>query len=284
MARIDSLSIQLQTSQTAKDKLREEYGKVIENVQKRTISALLKNKDLSGDASSGTMEAKRFSNATAEEYGTARSGGKANKIKAKPVVVALDVNKELIEEVEEKDLRTYGVNGLIERRVSNQGNSINRLLEREFFKESVKEGTKVTLTATKIEEMFEEAIQKVETTKNDFVDGVERDMINVVCSPEYYGKIRTYLDQGNNANVETDIEEFGRYHGVNVFSSVYLPTGVDFVVMVNGSVAQPVITSIYNPTKIELSDATAFGTFLYFGTKAVTPDLIIYKAEANVSL
>lgn len=284
MARIDSLSIQLQTSQSAKDKLREEYGKVIENVQKRTISALLKNKDLSGDASSGTMEAKRFSNATAEEYGTARSGGKANKIKAKPVVVALDVNKELIEEVEEKDLRTYGVNGLIERRVSNQGNSINRLLEREFFKEAVKEGTKVTLTATKIEEMFEEAIQKVETTKNDFVDGVERDMINVVCSPEYYGKIRTYLDQGNNANVETDIEEFGRYHGVNVFSSVYLPTGVDFVVMVNGSVAQPVITSIYNPTKIELSDATAFGTFLYFGTTAVTPDLIIYKAEANVSL
>jgi phosphoheptose isomerase len=284
MARIDSLSIQLQTSQTAKDKLKEEYGKVIENVQKRTISALLKNKDLSGDASSGTMEAKRFSNATAEEYGTARSGGKANKIKAKPVVVALDVNKELIEEVEEKDLRTYGVNGLIERRVSNQGNSINRLLEREFFKEAVKEGTKVTLTATKIEEMFEEAILKVETTKNDFVDGVERDMINVVCSPEYYGKIRTYLDQGNNANVETDIEEFGRYHGVNVFSSVYLPTGVDFVVMAVGSVAQPVITSIYNPTKIELSDATAFGTFLYFGTKAVTPDLIIYKAETNVSL
>lgn len=284
MARIDSLSIQLQTSQTAKDKLKEEYGKVIENVQKRTISALLKNKDLSGDASSGTMEAKRFSNATAEEYGTARSGKKANKIKAKPVVVALDVNKELIEEVEEKDLRTYGVNGLIERRVSNQGNSINRLLEREFFKESVKEGTKVTLTATKIEEMFEEAIQKIETTKNDFVDGVERDMINIVCSPEYYGKIRTYLDQGNNANVETDIEEFGRYHGVNVFSSVYLPTGVDFVVMAVGSVAQPVITSIYNPTKIELSDATAFGTFLYFGTKAVTPDLIIYKAETNVSL
>lgn len=284
MARIDSLSIQLQTNPSTKDKLREEYGKVIENVQKRTISALLKNKDLSGDASSGTMEAKRFSNATAEDYGTARSGGNANKVKAKPVVVALDVNKELIEEVEEKDLRTYGVNGLIERRVSNQGNSINRLLEREFFKEAVKEGTKVTLTTTKIEEMFEEAIQKVETTKNDFVDGVERDMINVVCSPEYYGKIRTYLDQGNNANVETDIEEFGRYHGVNVFSSVYLPTGVDFVVMANGSVAQPVITSIYNPTKIELSDATAFGTFLYFGTKAVTPDLIIYKAAANVSL
>ena len=48
MARIDSLSIQLQTSSSAKDKLKEEYGKVIENVQKNTISALLKNTDLSG--------------------------------------------------------------------------------------------------------------------------------------------------------------------------------------------------------------------------------------------
>ena len=34
---------------------------------------------------------------------------------------------------------------------------------------------------------------------------------------------------------------------------------------------------------IELSDATAFGTFLYYGTKAVTPDLIIYKGS-SVSL
>ena len=48
MARLDSLSIQLQTNTGVKDKLKEEYGNVIENVQKNTISALLKNTDLSG--------------------------------------------------------------------------------------------------------------------------------------------------------------------------------------------------------------------------------------------
>ena len=282
MARLDSLSIVLQTDTSAKDKLKEEYGKVIENVQKNTISALLKNTDLSGDPMSGTVEAKRFANAVAQNYGTARGHGYADKVEAKPVVVALDTNKELIEEVEEKDLQTYGVNGLIARRVANQGASIKRLLERAFFTEAVSQGTEFTTEKTKIEEIFEEAIQSVETTSNDFVDGVERDMINIVCSPEYYGKIRTYLDAGR-ANIETNIEEFGRYHGVNVFSSVYLPSGTDFVIMVKGSVAQPVKTSIYNPKAIELSDATAFGTFLYYGTKAVMPDLIKYKGS-SVSL
>jgi hypothetical protein len=47
--------------------------------------------------------------------------------------------------------------------------------------------------------------------------------------------------------------------------------------MAKGSVAQPIMTSIYNPTKVDLSDATAFGLFAYKGTKAVTPDLIIYN-------
>ena len=53
--------------------------------------------------------------------------------------------------------------------------------------------------------------------------------------------------------------------------------------MVDGAVAQPIMTSIYNPEKVQLSDATAFGLFAYKGTKAVTPDLIIYNGE-EVSL
>ena len=133
MARIDSLSIQLQTDPSAKDKLAESYGKVIENLQGKLISAAIKNTDLSGDINSGTVEAKRFANATAENYGTARGHGYADKVKAKPVVVALDTDKEFIEEIEEKDLRTYGIAGLIERRTANQGLAMKRLLERAFF-------------------------------------------------------------------------------------------------------------------------------------------------------
>lgn len=282
MARIDSLSIELQTSAEAKDKLAEEYGKVIENIEANTVSALLKNRDLSGDPNSGTMEAKRFANAEIEDYGTARSAGKGANVKALPVVVALDTDKEMIEEVEEKDIQTYGVNGIISRRVSNQSASLRRTLERAFFTEAVNEGTELELTETDAPKQLEEAIQTIQTTKNDFVDGVERDLINVVASPSFYGKVRNYLDQGN-ANIKTNIAEFGQYHGVNVFSSVYLPEGTDFVIMVNGSVAQPVKLSIYNPEKVQLSDATAFGTFVYYGTKAVTPDLIAYKS-AETSL
>lgn len=283
MARIDSLSIQLQTDASAKDKLAESYGKVIENLEKSTISSVLKNTDLSGDPASGTVEAKRFANAIAQNYGTARGNGYANKVKAKPVVIALDTNKEFIEEVEEKDLRTYGIGGLIERRTTNQGGAMKRLLERAFFTEAVNSGSALTLSSSTIEGKFEEAIQEIETTKNDFVDGVERDLINIVCSPATYGQIRTYLDKGvNNSNVSTAVGEFGQFHGVDVYSSVYLPNGVDFIIMVKGSVAQPVIPSIYNPAKIELSDATGFGIFLYFGTKAVTPELIKYAGIVSL--
>ena len=283
MARLDSLSIQLQTNAEYKDKLAESYGKVIENVQKSTISSALKNTDLSGDVNSGTVEAKRFANATAQNYGTARGNGYANKVKALPVVVALDTNKEFIEEVEEKDLKTYGVGGLIERRTANQGGAMKRLLERAFFNEAVTSGSALSLSALTAPTKLEEAIQNIETTKNDFVDGVERDLISVVCSPSFYGDMRNYLDAGvNNANVTTEVGEFGRFHGVDVYSSVYLPSGVDFVIMVNGSIAQPVLPSIYNPAKIELSDATAFGMFLYYGTKAVTPELIKYVGTPSL--
>ena len=53
--------------------------------------------------------------------------------------------------------------------------------------------------------------------------------------------------------------------------------------MVDGAVAQPIMTSIYDPKKVDLSDATAFGLFAYKGTKAVMGDLIIYKGS-NISL
>lgn len=279
MARIDSLSIVLQSDSSAKDKLAEEYGKVIENLQKSTISEIIKNTDLSGDPSSGTVEAKRFANAIAADYGTARGNGYGDKINALPVVVPLNVNKEFIEEVQEKDIRTYGVSGLIERRVANQGNAMKRLLERAFFTEAKTAGSALTVSGTTAMEKLEEAIQAIETTNNDFVDGVERDLIVVVATPAFYGQVRNALDTTAQSNIKTNIAEYGQFHGVDVYSSVYLPSGVDFIIMVKGAIAQPVLPSIYNPTKIELSDATGFGIFLYFGTKAVMPDLIKYVAS-----
>ena len=281
MARLDALSIKLTDGSTA-DKLAEEYGKVIENLQHITLASRLKNTDLSGDPTSGTVEAKRFVNITGQSYGTARGHGYADKIKADPVVVALNDNTEYLEEVEEKDLKTYGVNGLIERRTRNHQDALAVELDTKFFAEAVNQGTSFTPTGTPtIEDEIEEAIQKIETTKNNFVQGVPRNMIEVVMSPAYYGRLRNKINSISNSNklgVVPNYEQ-GTFNNVNVYSNVFLPNGINYVVMAKGSVAQPIMTSIYNPKKIELSDATAFGLFAYKGTKAVTPDLIIYNGS-----
>lgn len=284
MARIDALSIELQT--TGKDKLAEEYGKVIENIQAITLANQLKNDDLSGDPTAGSVEAKRFVNVSGQSYGTARAGGKGQNVKAKPVTIPLNDDTEYIEEVEEKDLRTYGVNGLIERRTKNHQNALAVELDTKFFNEAVSQGTAFTPTQTSVvEDEIEEAIQTIETTKNDFVQGVPRNMIEIVMSPAYYGKLRNKINSisnSNNLGVVPNYEQ-GTFNNVNIYSSVFLPAGCDYVVMVKGAVAQPIMTTIYNPTKVQLSDATAFGLFAYKGTKAVMEDLIIYKGT-NISL
>lgn len=282
MARIDALSIDLRT--TGKDKLAEEYGKVIENLQHITLASKLKNTDLSGDPTSGTVEAKRFVNKVGKAYGTARTAGKADYIKAEPVVIAINDDTEYLEEVEEKDLKTYGVNGLIERRTRNHQDALAVELDTKFFAEAVNGGTSFTPSAgaTAIEDEIEEAIQAVETTKNDFVQGVPRNMIEVVMAPSYYGKLRNKINSISNSNDLGQVRNYeqGVFNNVNVYSNVFLPEGVNYIVMVKGAVAQPIMTSIYNPAKVDLSDATAFGLFAYKGTKAVTPDLIIYNGTA----
>ena len=280
MARIDALSIELQNG--GAEKLAESYGKVVENIQAITLSARLKNTDLSGDPTSGTVEAKRFVNVVGQTYGTARSGGKGNAIKAKPVVVAIDDNTEYIEEVEEKDLRTYGVDGLISRRTTNHQNALAVELDTKFFAEAKNSGSVFTPKADSVEDEIEEAIQTVESTKNDFVQGVPRNIIEVVMTPAYYGKLRNKINSISNSNglgVLANYEE-GTFNNAKVYSSVFLPAGVDYIVMVKGAVAQPIMTSISNPAKIPMSDATSFGLFAYKGTKAVMEDLIIYKANA----
>ena len=274
MARLESLNMLLDT--TGKDYLAEEYGKVIENIAKDTISGALKNTDLSGTPSAGSVEAKRFVNAESKDYGTARNANKADAVKAKPVTVAINVDKEIVEEIEQKDVSLYGVDSVVAKRVANHGKSMTRELERAFFAEASSAGSALSTDKTAINEKIEALIQQIETTKNDFVDGVDRDMIAVVCDTATYGELRDYLDKNvNNANVNTGAEAFGTYHGVRVYSSVYLPSGVKAIGMVDGAVAQPVLPTVANPEKIQLSNAIGFGIFYSYGTKAVMPDLIV---------
>ena len=273
----NSLSILLQTNTALKDTLKEEWGFVIDNYMKATISGMFKNTDLSGEPTAGVLQAKRFANATNKAYGTARGAGKAEKVNAKPVTVEIDDDQEWLEEVEEKDLTMYGVDGIIPRRTGNQKNAVARYFERRFFNEAFSKGTSVTYQATKIEEKLEELIQSLETVQNDFVDGIDRSDMVLVLDPKTYGLVRTMLDTVSLPNIDSSIEEFKAFHGVTAFSSIYLPATVNAVIMRKESIAQPIRLSTYDPQKVELSDATAFGAFTYSGTKAVTPDLIFFN-------
>lgn len=282
MARLDALSIELVT--TGKDKLAEAYGKVIENIQHITLANALKNTDLSGDPSTGTVEAKRFVNVSGNAYGTARTAGAGQKIKVKPVVVSLNDNTEYLEEVEEKDIKTYGVSGLIEKRTANHQNALAVELDTKFFAEAVSAGSAFTPTSvTNVEDEIEEAIQKVETVKNDYVQGVPRNMISVVMTPAYYGKLRNKINSITNSNNLGVVSNYqaGIFNNARVYSNVFLPAGIDYIVMVDGAVAQPIMTTVANPEKIQLSDATGFGLFAYKGTKAVMEDLIFYKSNGT---
>ena len=273
MARITSLNVLL--TDTGKDFLSEQYGKVIANIQKKPISSQLKNTDLSGSPTSGTVEAKRFVNATSQAYGTARSGGKANAVKAKPIVISIDQDEEILEEVEHKDVSLYGVDNFVERRAAECERKMTNKLEHAFFDTAAKAGTQVTPVGTTPEAIAEELIQSVETVSNDFVDGVERNMIALVCNPAFYGQLRTYLDATTH---NTEGEAINTYHGVRIFSSTYLPNDVKAIAMAYGSVAQPVLPTIAPAEKIQLSNAYSFGMFYDYGTKAVTEDLIfVYK-------
>ena len=274
--RIDALSMQLQ-GQEGKDKLAEEYGKVIDNIATQTISGLHSNKDLSGDPTAGSVEAKRFANVKGNKYGTARSAGEASKVKALNVVVPIDDDLEYIEEIEEKDLKMYGVNGLIERRTANHQMVMGIDNDVKFFEVMKAEGIKFETTETEPNKILSKAIVALSKVKNDFVNGVPLQLIKVACSPDFYGEIRDYLDDTKNANIDTSIGEFGRFHGVDIFNTVNVPEETNFLVYIEGAVAQPKHPVISEPERIGLSKATSFGLFIDRGTKCVTPDLVLYN-------
>jgi hypothetical protein len=290
MARIESLEILLDP--TGKAFLAELYGKVIENVQKQTISAGMKNLDLSGDPTTGTVEANRYQNSVSKNYKTARTGGTGDKIVAKPVTIAVDQDKEIVEELENKDVKLYGVDGVLDRRAMNHIMSMVRELEEAFFLTAALGSDNVFVPVgggANLSEEMEKLITSLEKTRNKYVNGVDRQMMDIVLDVDTYSAFRIYLDEvPQNPNVNTAIDQFGVYHGVRIFSSVYLPNGVKALLQAKGSVAQPVMSNPYGAERIPLSNAFAVELFYSFGTKVVTPDLIwVWKyqlAKPNASI
>ena len=275
MARTNAISLLAGASTPAT--LAEIYGLVIENVQKSTLSTSLKSQQYTGNPAAGSVEFKRFANSEAKTYGTARTAAKGDKITVPPTTVNLSTHKEIVEEVAKFDLDTFGVAGIMQRRADNHVLTMAADLDRAFFAEANTSGTAFTPGSgvTEIQDIVESMIQTLEVVKNDYTDGVDRGMMDLVLSPAQYGKLRTFLDTQSNPNVDTAGEEFGMYHGVRVYSCSRLAEKCNGLLMIRGAVAQPVVVDQYsNPEKIPLSNDFAVSLFYDYGTKALTPDLI----------
>lgn len=272
MARQDALNIYI--SDQEKDKLAETYGEVIEAVQKGAISEQIKNKNYSGDPTTGSVEISRFSNAKVNDKGTARTNGKGDKLKnSGKVTINVDTDKEIVEEFTKKDLKLHGVSGIAEKRKTNHIKRMIAYLDTQFFAKAEEEGTALTIPAeiTALAEKLEALIQSVETTVNDWVDGVDRDMLVVTVTPAVYGKLANYIDSVPNSINGLNDEIF---HKVRIYSN-HRQTK-DAICMIDGAVAQLVTTDEYDAEKIPLSNDYGLELFFSKGTKAVMPDLIKY--------
>lgn len=275
MAKIESLSVLLDPS--GKMLLSELDKGIISNIQTAPISSKIKNTELSGNPTSGTVEAKRFANAVSKDYGTARAAGKGQAVKGKTVTIPINVDREFVEEIEQKDISLLGVDGLLAKRSANHQLRMAAELDAAFFSVAATKGSTYSAPEgiTTPKDVLENAALTLSTLKTAYVDGVPRSMMSFTLSPAYYSAVRDYLDTVSNTNVDTTSEEFFAYHGVKVYQSINLPDKVDFILQVDGSIAQPVLVKPYAAEKIPLSEAYGVELFWYYGTEAVTPELIL---------
>lgn len=280
MARTKAISL-IQTGSTKVD-LAELSGLVIGNIQKDTLASGLKSQSYTGNPASGSVEYKRFKNSVSQDYGTARAAGKGSAITVPPTTVNLNTHKEIVEEAAKFDLDTFGVGNIMARRADNHVDTVAAEFDTAFFQCAVNEGTSFETAETEVEAIVEAFIQTLETVKNDYVRGVPRNIMRLVCDPSFYGKIRNYLDKNvQNANVDSAAEDFAIFHGVRCYSSVFVPSGTNAIIMIDGAIAQPAVIYPYKePEKIPLSNDYGVSMFYDYGTKALTPDLIFHYAKA----
>jgi len=277
MARTNALNIYI--SDEEKDLLAESYGNVIEEVQKGAISEQIKNKNYSGDPTTGSVEIARFVNATINDLGTARTNAKGDALNDKgKVTINVDTDKEIVEEVAKKDLDLIGIAGLVAKRVQNHAKRMIAYLDKQFFAVAESEGTAYTPTGNTIAEKLEDLIQSVETTENDYVDGVDRDLLVLTVTPKVYGELANYIDIVPNSISGLSEDMF---HNVRIFSN-HRQTA-DAICMIDGAVAQLVKTDEYNAERVPLSNSIAIELFFSKGTKAVMPDLIKYYSSSSES-
>lgn len=270
--RTDALSI-FQANGSDEEKLAESYAAVVDQIQKAALSVLLKNVDLSGDPQTGSVEVRRLMSSTVNSYGTARGAGAGDSVKNNGVTVNLDQRKEIVEEINRFDLVQFGLPGVIDRRRTNFAMAMARHLDSIFFSTAESAGSSVDVSdAETVAAKIEALIQDLETTENDNVDGVDRELMALSLTPATYGALENYIDTLPNPNAGGVATEL--FHRVRVYSNTRQTE--DAIVQVVGSIAQPVAIVDFAVADIPLSAEQALTLFFNYGTEAVMPDLIRY--------
>lgn len=284
MARQAALNIADYTNQATMDNLAEVLDGVIENIQVSAVSEALKNKNGSGDPEGGSVEYKRFVNAELKAKGTARTATHGDKVIAKPIIVNLNDDKEIVEELQIKDVKLYGIDGMAAKRKDNFAKRVVAYLDRKFFAEAVSAGTKFTRgSLTKAKDIIDAMIVAAKETQSDFIDGIDAEDLALVVNGTYRKELKNELDELPNGTAPGN-GIIGRYDTLDVYESNRLPANVTAVVMLKGAIAQPRLISDYQAEKVPFDDAIALETFLYTGVKALVPEAIIYDASGTVSL
>ncbi len=280
MARQSSLNIADYLTPEVMDNLAETLDGVIENIQSGCVSEALKAKNGSGDPTTGSVEYKRFANAKLQDKGTARAQGKGNSVKAKPIVVKIDDDKEIIEELQEKDIKLYGIDGMANRRSKNAKDVIKTYFDRKFFRIARDAGIQVArVTGDTTKKIVDRLISTAKVTKNDFIDGVDEEALALVVNTTYKTDLKDYLDSLPNGTVPSN-GAIGMYQSVITYESNRMPSDVPAMIMLKEeAVALPNYLSEYDAEKVPFDDAIALELFAYSGGEALVPELILYDCD-----
>lgn len=278
----NSLNVYTDLSQETKDTLNQILAGVIENIQVTAVSEKIKNKKGSGNPEAGTIQYKRFANATLQAKGTARARAKGNPLEDENILINLNDDKEIIEELQKKDIKLLGIPALAEKRKANFAKRVSAYLDTKFFATAKSAGTAYAGEQTDVDKIIDEMIVTAKTTSSDYIDGIDAEDLVIVLDAEWRKEMKHKLDLLPNGTAPRN-GLIGMYDSIDVHESNRLGDGVHAFVMLKESVAEPWYVSEYQAEKVPFDDAIALENFLYCGAGALNPEAIYYYAESTTT-
>ncbi len=274
----NSLNVFTDLTREELDQLKDVLAGVIENIQVTAVSERIKNKRGSGDPEGGSITYKRFKNAVLQAKGTARTAGKGTPLQDENVIINLDDDKEIVEELQKKDIKLLGIPALAEKRMANFAKRVSAYLDTKFFATAKTAGTAYDGDSTEVKDIIDDMIVTAKTTASDYIDGIDAEDLAIVLGAKYRKEMKNALDALPNGTAPRN-GLIGMYDSIEVYESNRLGEGVHAFVMLKESVAEPWYVTEYNAEKIPLDDAVALENFLYCGAGALNPEAIYYHAE-----